>query len=257
MGLSIHDVGMDHVTRLWQRGGLPPAFTAGSEQKSLRWREQYISTFLERDIPQLGINVPARTLHRFWKMLAHYHGQILNYSELSRSFGTSDMTVRRYIEILEGTFMIRTFQPWHANLGKRIVKKPKLYFSDSGLFHFLMSIDNHGELTAHPKLGASWEGFAMDCVCRSVKKRDDEFFFFATHTGAELDLFWQDSGQNWGVEFKYGDAPKLTRSMSTVQNDLNLSHLWVVYPGDQSYRLKENISVIPLTDIGERWQYYL
>ena len=254
MGFRVHDVGMGHATSLWLRGGLPPAFTADSDDKSLRWREQYIATFLERDIPQFGITIPARILHRFWKMLAHYQGQVLNYTELSRSLGTSDMTVRRYIEILEGTFMIRTLQPWHANLGKRIVKKPKLFFRDSGLFHSLMGIDNHGELAAHPKLGASWEGFAMDCVCRSVNKRDDEFHFFATHTGAELDLLWQDSGQNWGVEFKYSDAPKLTKSMSMVQKDLNLSHLWVVYPGDQGYRLNETVSVVPLKDIGETWQ---
>jgi len=255
MGFRIHDIGMDNANRLWDRGGLPPAFTLDGALKSLKWREQYISTFLERDIPQLGINIPARTLHRFWKMLVHYHGQLLNYSELSRSFGASDMTVRKYIEILEGTFMVRTLQPWYANIGKRIVKRPKLYFRDSGLFHSLMNIDSHAQLTAHPKLGASWEGFAMDCVCRSVNKGDDEFFFFSTHTGAELDLFWQNGGKNWGVEFKYSDAPKLTKSMSSVLEKLKLSHLWIVYPGDQVYQLKETISVVPLKNIDPIWRY--
>jgi predicted AAA+ superfamily ATPase len=254
-GLRIHDILPEEIQKLWIRGGLPLSFTSENDDKSVRWREQYISTFLERDIPQLGINIPARTLYRFWSMIAHYHGQVVNYRELSRSFGISDMTVRKYIEILEGTFMLRILQPWHANLKKRIVKTPKIYFRDSGLFHTLMNINDFEQLTANPKLGSSWEGFAMDCICRSVGKRFDEFFFFALHTGGELDLFWQDSGRNWGVEFKYNDAPRLTKSMSNVVEYLDLSHLWVIYPGNKSYPLTEKVTVLPLSRTGRTWDY--
>lgn len=254
-GFGIHDIEPEENQKLWIRGGLPLSFISENDQKSLRWREQYISTFLERDIPQLGINIPARTLHRFWSMIAHYHGQIINYSELSRSFGISDMTARKYMEILEGTFMIRILQPWHVNLKKRIVKTPKVYFRDSGLFHSLMNIDSFEQLNAHPKLGASWEGFAMDCVSRSVCKRDNEFYFFALHTGGELDLFWQDSGKNWGVELKYSDAPGLTKSMNNVVEYLDLSHLWVIYPGDQVYQLTDKVTVLPLSHVPGKWNY--
>ena len=252
---SLEEVGMDQINRLWIRGGFPNSYLAKTNRTSVEWRRAFIKTFLERDIPQLGINIPALTLHRFWAMLAHYHGQIMNYAELSRSFGISDMTTRKYVEILVGTFMLRTLHPWHVNLGKRLVKKPKIYFRDSGLFHTLMNIDTLEQLMTHPKLGASWEGFALDTLCRSLDKRDDELYFFATHTGSELDLFWQGSGRNWGAEFKYSDAPRLTKSMKTVVEDLDLSHLWVIYPGDRSYRLDENITVIPLTQISETWQY--
>ena len=151
--------------------------------------------------------------------------------------------------------MLRVLQPWHVNLKKRIVKTPKVYFRDSGLFHSLMNIDSFEQLTAHPKLGASWEGFAMNCMCRSVGKRDDEFYFFALHTGGELDLFWQDSGKNWGAEFKYSDAPRMTKSMSNVVEYLGLSHLWVIYPGDQIYQLAEKVTVLPISHIGSKWDY--
>jgi predicted AAA+ superfamily ATPase len=254
-GFGIRDIDPKDNQKLWVRGGLPLSFMSENDRKSLRWREQYVSTFLERDIPQLGINIPARTLHRFWSMIAHYHAQIINYRELSRSFGISDMTARKYTEILEGTFMLRVLQPWYANLKKRIVKTPKIYFRDSGLFHSLMNIDNLEQLTSHPKLGASWEGFAMDCACRAVGKRDDEFYFFALHTGGELDLFWQDSGRNWGVEFKYSDAPKLTKSMNNVVEYLDLSHLWVIYPGNQGYPLAAKVTVLPLSHLKNEWNY--
>ncbi len=255
LGFRIHDIASEQINNLWLKGGLPPSFTAGTDRKSLQWREQYIAAFLERDIPQLGINISSRTLHRFWTMLAHYHGQILRYSELSRSFGISDMTARKYADILEGTFMIRMLQPWYTNVGKRIVKRPKIYLRDSGLFHSLMNIEDMNQLTAHPKLGASWEGFALDCVCRAVDKREEAFYFFSTHTGAELDLFWQDSGKNWGVEFKYGDAPRMTKSMRNVVDDLGLTRLWIIYPGDRAYELDPKVSVIPLAQITPHWKY--
>jgi hypothetical protein len=247
-GFRLSDIDPGNVKALWQRGGLPRSFLAASDNESLLWRNQYVSTFLERDIPQLGITIPARTLRRFWTMLSHYHGQILNYSELSRSFGVSDMTVRKYCDILEGTFMVRILQPWSVNIGKRLVKRPKIYLRDSGLFHALLSIETPEQLHNSPRLGASWEGFALDCVCRTLDREDGGLYFWHTHAGAALDLFWQAEGRNWGVEFKYEDAPRLTRSMKTAVEDLELERLWVVYPGKAAYRLTEKVEVLPLAD---------
>jgi len=254
-GFRLYDIGPENMKALWLRGGLPRSFLASSDEESHLWRNQYVTTFLERDIPQLGITIPARKLRRFWLMLSHYHGQILNYAELGRSFGVSDMTVRKYCDILEGTFMIRILQPWYANIGKRVVKRPKLYFRDSGLFHTLSSVERPEQLYASPKLVASWEGFALDCVCRALGKEDTDLYFWHTHGGAELDLFWQWGGQNWGVEFKYEDAPRLTRSMQTAIADLQLAGLWVVYPGKSSYALAKNIQVLPLSEMGTTWNY--
>jgi len=254
-GFRLSDIDPDAIKTLWWRGGLPPSFLAASDEESLLWRNHYVTTFLERDIPQLGITIPARTLRRFWTMLSHYHGHILNYAELGRSFGVSDMTVRKYCDILEGTFMVRILQPWFVNLGKRLVKRPKLYLRDSGLFHALQSIETPEQLHASPRLGASWEGFALDCVCRTLEKEDGDLYFWNTHAGAELDLFWQARGQGWGVEFKYEDAPRLTRSMQTAVADLKLKRLWVVYPGKAAYRLTERIRVIPLADVRDPWNY--
>lgn len=254
-GLSPADVGQINLNTLWIRGGLPPSFLAKTEKQSRLWREQYITTFLERDIPQLGLQIPARTLRQFWMMLSHYHGQIVNYSELGRSFGISDVTIKKYCDILEGTFMVRTLQPWFANVKKRLVKRPKIYLRDSGLLHSLLSIDNLEQLTGNPKLGASWEGFALEIIIRSLEKRDEEIYFYNTHSGAELDLFWQDGGKNWGIEFKYQDAPRMTKSLQSVMRDLNLAHLWVVYPGKEAYKLSDSISVIPLRNIGLSWSY--
>jgi predicted AAA+ superfamily ATPase len=254
-GFRLSDIDPGTMKVLWQRGGLPRSFLATSDSESLLWRNQYITTFLERDIPQLGITIPARTLRRFWTMLSHYHGQILNYAEMGRSFGVSDMTVRKYCDILEGTFMIRLLQPWSANIGKRLVKRPKLYLRDSGLLHALLSIETPEQLHVSPRLGASWEGFALDCVCRTLGKEDGELYFWHTHAGAELDLFWQTRGHNWGLEFKYEDAPRLTRSMKAAIEDLQLKRLWVVYPGKTAYRLLENVQVLPLAEIRDAWNY--
>lgn len=245
-GFSVSDVGASAVDSLWSRGGYPRSFLSSSDEDSFIWRRNYTMTFIERDIPQLGINIPSQTLLRFWMMLAHYHGQVINYSELSRSFGVSDHTVRRYTDLLENTFMIRVLQPWHSNMSKRLVKRPKIYFRDSGLFHYLFSIKGHDDLIRHPKLGASWEGFALEEVCRTIKKSPGEVFFWATHSGAECDLLWMEKGKYYGVEFKCADAPKITKSMLSAINDLSLEHLWVVYPGKQKYMLAENITVVPL-----------
>lgn len=254
-GFRLGDVGSAHWRDLWLRGGLPRAYTAATDEDSHLWREQYVATFLERDIPQLGIGIPAPTLRRFWTMLCHYHGQILNYAELARAFGISDMTVRRYVDILEGTFMVRLLQPWHVNLGKRLVKRPKLYLRDSGLLHALLAIRSLQDLATHNKLGASWEGFALEVAARAIGKRQEELAFWATHSGAEVDLFWQEHGKHWGVELKYADAPRLTRSMAVAVEDLALEHLWVVYPGDRTYALADKVSTLPLVGIGDRWSY--
>jgi uncharacterized protein len=254
-GFRLSDINPKGLKALWWRGGLPRSFLAATDEDSLLWRNQHVTTFLERDIPQLGIAIPARTLRRFWTMLSHYHGQILNYSELGRSFGVSDMTVRKYCDILEGTFMIRILQPWFVNIGKRLVKRPKLYLRDSGLFHALLSIETPEQLHASPRLGASWEGFALEAVCRTLDKEDGDLYFWHTHAGAELDLFWQAGGKSWGVEFKYEDAPRLTRSINAAFEDLSLERLWIVYPGNKAYRLAEKIEVIPLADIGDTWCY--
>jgi len=254
-GFRPHDIGRTNIQKLWIRGGLPKSYLAETDEQSMVWRDQYVTTFLERDIPQLGINIPANTLRRFWTMLSNYHGQIMNYSELARSFKISDMTARDYIDILAGTFMVRVLQPWYENIGKRLVKRPKIYFRDSGLFHSLVQIENMDQLRSHSKLGASWEGFALTCICRSIGKPDQAFYFWSTHTGAEIDLFWQHGGKNWGVEFIFSDAPSMTKSMKIAAEDLNLAHLWVVYPGKETYKLSEKITVSPLKKIPESWSY--
>lgn len=246
-GFSINEIGSDNWKKLLIRGGYPRSYLSDTEEQSFVWREQYISTFLERDVPSLGISIPALTLRRFWIMLSHYHGQILNYSELARSFAISDATARRYIDILCGTFMVRLLMPWHTNTSKRLVKSPKLYIRDSGIFHTLQTIRSEDELLSNPKRGASWEGFAIEETIRILKKSENEVFFYATHSGAEIDLFWMSKGKNYGAEFKFKDAPKITRSMSSCIKDLSLEKLFVIYPGDKEYFLSEKIEVVPLT----------
>ena len=252
-GFSFYEVGTTHLDQLWLQGMYPKSFLLKLEQSYI-WRENYIKTFLERDIPQLGIHIPAYTLRRFWTMVSHYHGQLINYAEIARSFGISEMTAKKYIDILEGTFMLRTLQPWSVNIGKRLVKRPKLYFRDSGLFHTLQSIQTKEQLFSHNRLGASWEGFALECACNHLKSDVHNFYFWRTHTGAEVDLFWQKNGHNWAIEFKYMDAPKLTKSMQSALHDLKLKHLWIIYPGHDKYLLSENVTVIPLISINEEMQ---
>jgi len=248
-GLNIAETGPENINDLWLRGGFPRSFLAESDYKSMIWRSNFISSFLEKDLALLGSGIPSPVMYRFWTMLSHYHGQTLNYSELGRSFGLSDKTVKHYISILEDTFMVRILQPWYANVGKRLVKTPKLYLRDSGIFHTLQSIPSFSSLKTNPKLGASWEGFALEETISTLSKRDSEVFFYAAHSGAELDLLWQDNGMNFGAEFKYMDAPKTTKSMHHAVEDLDLHRLWVIYPGDKPYRLTETISVVPLCDI--------
>jgi predicted AAA+ superfamily ATPase len=255
LGLRTMDINYDQIEQLWFRGGLPSSFLAADDAISYQWREDYIRTFLERDIPALGITIPAETLRRFWHMVSHYHGNIINFAEIGRSFGIADTTVRHYIDILVGTFMLRILQPWYMNLGKRLVKRPKLYFRDSGIFHSLLAIETPEVLYRHPKLGSSWEGFALDCVWRSVGKPDEQAYFWATHSGAEVDLFWQHQANSWACEFKFSDAPTLTKSMLSALETLNLEKLWVIYPGSAKYYIHEKIEVLPLKDIQGNWEY--
>jgi len=232
---------------LWVRGGFPRSFLARSDADSVAWREGFIQTFLQRDLPQLGITLAAPALRRFWTMLAHYHGQTWNASALGRSMGVSDKTVRAWLDILTGTFMVRQLTPWFANVAKRQVKSPRVYLRDSGLLHTLLNLPDRDALFGHPAVGASWEGFALEQVLRSV--RPPEAYYWATHTGAELDLLFMHRGRRYGVEFKLNEAPTATRSMHTAIDDLKLTHLWVVYPGVEPFPIAPRMSAWPLRDV--------
>jgi len=246
-GFDLTEIGMDKWEDLWLRGGFPRSFLAASVSDSQAWREGFIQTFLERDIPQLGINIPAAAMRRFWTMLAHYHGQTWNASEISRSMGLSDKTVRSYLDILTGTYMIRQLQPWHTNLGKRQVKSPKVYFRDSGLLHSLLDIIDSHNLLGHPKAGASWEGFVIEQVLQIVLP--NQAYFWATHNGAEIDLLFTKDSKNYGIEVKFNEAPKITKSMHTSLSELRLEHLWVIYPGKEAYPAHKQITVMPISQI--------
>lgn len=246
-GFTIRDVGIGAHSAHWLRGGFPLAFLAGSDIDSVAWRKNFMQTFLERDIPSFGIRTPAATLLRFWGMLAHYHGQVWNAAEPARSLGVGETSIRRYLDLLEGVFMIRQLQPWHENLKKRQVKSPKVYVRDSGLLHHLLGIRTMGELLSHPKCGASWEGSVIEEIIAQAKP--DEAYFWATHAGAELDLLLFKDGRRIGVEIKRADAPRLTPSMRTALGDLNLDRLVVVYPGDRRYTLAEGVEVVPFGEM--------
>ena len=235
--------------KLWLRGSFPRSYLATSNKASSDWRTDYISTFLERDIPNLGINIPAITLRRLWGMLSHYHGQIFNASEIGQSLGYSDHTIKKYLDILSGTFIIRQLNPWFYNTKKRLVKRPKIYFRDSGLFHTFLSCENLNDIFSNPKLGASWEGFVIEQVIQHLNLRENETYFWKAHTGAELDLFFNKRGKSWGIEVKYNEAPTLTKSMISAIAELSLAHLWIIYPGKENYKLDKNISVISLASL--------
>ena len=246
-GFDLLETGADSWEKLWVRGGFPRSFVARSDGDSLAWREGFIRTFLERDIRQLGVTVHSAAMRRFWTMLAHYHGQTWNGSELARSMGLSDKTVRSYLDILTGTFMIRQLQPWHENIAKRQVKAPKIYFRDSGLLHSLLSLTDFHSLSGHPRMGASWEGFVLEQVLQILNP--SEAFFWATYQGVEIDLFFLLRGRRYGVEFKFNEAPKVAKSMHVALETLALDHLWIIYPGKHKYPVHEKITVWPLRDI--------
>ena len=243
-GFTLDETGVANAAALWWRGGFPRSYTAASDVASRIWRREFIRTVVERDLPQLGIGAPAPAMHRFWAMLAHFHGQIWNAADPARSLGVNESTVRRYLDWLTQAFLVRQLQPWHTNLGKRQVKAPKIYVRDAGLLHELLGIEGPAALGRHPKSGASWEGFALDQVLRIA--RPDSAWFWATHAGAELDLLMFKDGRRIGVEFKRADAPSLTPSIRTALVDLELESLYVVYPGSRRYRLAERVEVVPL-----------
>ena len=248
-GFDLSEVGGDAWQRLWLRGGYPRSFLAESDEDSRVWREGFIKTFLERDIPQLGISIPSTAMRRFWTMLAHYHGQTWNASELARSMGLSDKTVRSYLDILTGTFMVRQLQPWFENIKKRQVKAPKIYFRDSGLLHNLLSLYDASSLTGHPKVGSSWEGFALEQFLQTIQP--SQSYFWATHSGAEIDLFFLHQGHRYGVEVKYNEAPPVTKSMRIALDNLNLDKMWIIYPGKHVYPVDDKILVCPLNHISD------
>jgi uncharacterized protein len=246
-GFGLDELGPKALRRLWRRGGFPPAYLARSERASYIWRQQFIHTYLERDLPQLGISIPAATLLRFWTMLAHYHGGVWNAAEAARSLGVSEPTARRYLDLLSGLFMVRQLQPWYENLRKRQVKAPKVYLRDSGLLHALLGQAGEQDILSHPKAGASWEGYAIEETLKLV--RPDAAYFWATHTGAELDLLLVKRGRRYGVEVKFMDAPRLTPSMRIALSDLRLERLTVLYPGDLRYAVDPRVTVVPLAEL--------
>ena len=243
-GFHLGEVGIDAVDPLWLRGGFPRSFLAPTDAASHRWRTDFIRTFLEQDLPALGIRTATETLRRFWTMVAHYHGQIWNAAELARSLGASEPTARHYLDILCGTYLARRLQPWHTNLGKRELKAPKVYLRDTGLLHNLLGIKSRSELMSHPKLGASWEGFALEQVL-SLFGQDDTYYW-ATHNGAELDLLLFRNGKAWGIEFKVGDGPVMTKSLHIALDNLKLERVWIVHPGEKRYPVHEKVEALPL-----------
>lgn len=246
-GFRLADLGAAAQGRHWLRGGFPLAFTARSEADSFAWRQQFLQTFLERDLPQLGVGVAAPALRRFWSMLAHYHGQIWNAADPARALGVNESTVRRYLDLMTGVFMVRQLPPWFENIGKRQVKAPKIYVRDSGLLHALLGLGTLRDLEHHPKLGASWEGYAVEEVLKAL--RPDDAYYWATHNGAEIDLVLFKGGKRIGVECKRADAPTFTPSMRIALADLKLDQLMVVYPGERRYRLEGRVEVLPLKEL--------
>jgi len=240
------------LARLWLRGGFPRSWLARSNADSMNWRKAYMATFLERDIPALGIDMAPGAMRRLWLMLAHSHGNMLNASDLARSMDTSQPTIRRYLDLLSGTFTTRLLPPWHANVRKRQVKSPKVFFRDSGILHALLDLPDMAALRGHPAVGASWEGFALEQVTHIVEASTEECHFWRTHTGAELDLLIVRGRERLAFEFKYSSAPKTTRSMYSALDDLGLDHITIVCPGASTYPLSSKVTVTNLADLAIR-----
>jgi len=246
-GFSLDEVGIKNYQKLWIRGGFPRSYLAPSDTLSEEWRRGFIRTFLERDLPQLGITIRSATMHRFWAMLAHYHGQIWNASEFGRSFGVADTTVRNYLDLLSSALVVRQLLPWHENISKRQVKSPKVYISDSGILHALLGIKSYIDLELHPKVGASWEGFVIEHVIRRMGFRNEECFFWATHGGAELDLLVIRGRRRLGFEVKLTSSPRVTPSMRSALSDLKLQRLYIIHSGDKTFQIERNIQAIAIT----------
>ena len=249
-GLGLDEVGHEHLNRLWLRGGFPEAWLARSNSGAFLWLESFVRTFLERDIQELGIRVPGPALRRFWTMLAHWHGQVWNSSEFARSFGVADTTIRRYLDILTGALVVRQLQPWHANIAKRQVKAPKVYLRDAGVLHALLGIDSMQSLNTHPKSGASWEGFLLDAIIDRLRLEDEQVHFWATHTGAELDLLIARGRKRIGIEIKRTTAPRVTPSIRSALHDLGLSEVIVVHAGRESCPLGARVRGVAARRLG-------
>jgi predicted AAA+ superfamily ATPase len=247
--LSLAEVDVGRMNSLWTRGGFPLSFLAATEHDSMAWREAFVRLTVERDLPALGLGAAPAAVRRFWNMVAHYHGQIWNAAEPARSLGVGENTVRRYLDFLTDAYLVRQLQPWHENLGKRQVKAPKVYVRDSGILHALLQLGSAETVMAHPKSGASWEGFVLEQVLHHA--RPAEAYFWATHQGAELDLLMFKQGRRVGVEIKRADAPNLSPSMRIALQDLRLDRLLVIYPGDKPYRLGPNVEVVPAASVAE------
>lgn len=250
-GLGLDEVGGSNLDALWLRGRFPTSFLADTDRDSAEWRRQFVTTFLERDLPQLGINLAGTTLRRFWTMLAHWHGQVWNASEFARSFGVSEGTIRRYLDLLTAALVVRQLPAWHENLRKRQVRSPKIYLTDSGLLHTLLGLENQESLLSHPRLGASWEGLGLDLVIERLGARPEECHFWATHGGAELDLLVIRGTRRLGFELKRTVVPRVTRSMHSAIDDLRLDELVVVHAGTETYPLTDRIRAVPLAKIWE------
>jgi predicted AAA+ superfamily ATPase len=248
-GLAVREVGFEHADRLWVRGGFPKAFLARSDRESMEWRQAFIRTFLERDLPALGVNIAADTMRRFWSMLAHHHAQLWNASEIGRSFGVADTTVRNYLDKLTDALVVRQLKPWHENLGKRQVKSPKIFIRDSGLLHALLNLPTKRDIEGHPKLGASWEGFVIDQLVQQLNVSPEEIYHWRTHQGAELDLLAVRGGLRLGFEVKRTVAPTLTPSMRSAMRDLKLTALTVVHAGDQTFPLSKQVQAVAFRDV--------
>jgi hypothetical protein len=243
-GFTLEEVGVKESTRLWLRGRFPRSYLARTVGESDEWRRGFIRTFLERDLPQLGINIRSVTLQRFWSMLAHYHGQVFNASEFARSFGVADTTVRSYLDVLTSALVVRQLQPWFENISKRQVKAPKVYLADTGLLHTLLNVKTRSELEGHPKVGASWEGFVLEEVMHHLGIKAEECFFWATHAGAELDLLIVSGKRRLGFEVKRTSSPRLTPSMRSALADLGLQRLYVIHAGEHTFEMQKGVSAI-------------
>ena len=248
MPFDLREVGLDAMSPLWLRGGYPPAFLADSESQSDDWRAQYVRTFLEQDMRMMGLDASSVIMRRLWMMLCHFHGQILNMAEIAQSLDISATTTKRYIDILEQTFMIRRLHPWFENVGKRQVKSPKVYFRDTGLLHALLGLRTERQILAYPRFGFSWEGFVIEQIIRRLDA-DRDAYFYKTHGGTELDLLILRGGRRYGFEIKYADAPKSTKSIAIAKRDLGLKHVWVVYPGKESYPLGRDVDCVGLQNL--------
>jgi predicted AAA+ superfamily ATPase len=246
-GFNLSEVGKESWRQLWHRGGFPRSFLAQSDDESFQWRENFIATFLERDLRRLGVMVAPESLRRLWMMIAHYHGQVAKLSDIGSSLGESHTTIRRHLDILEGALVLRQLQPWHENIGKRQVKSPKVYVRDSGILHTLLGLPNAATIESHPKLGASWEGFATERIIQVFGERNCTFW--ATQAGAELDLLVFHKGKRYGFEVKYADAPKTTKSMREAIKTLGLTKLFIMYPGTTSYVIDETIEALAIDDL--------